>query len=144
MKNAVNRALEAMKAMRYILIVMSLVSVLSVSAHTPILSDWGKQPVAQMYSTSTMAGSGSSLPQAAITGSYVTGSYAGTYSPAHTPGVRPRRAVDEDDENDKPSTAWQEPMNDPLGDALWPLMVMALAYITLRVTRKRFRASRQL
>lgn len=52
-----------MKAMKHILIVIGLMSVITLTAQTVI-----EYPVAQMHSTSVMAESGSSLPNAAITG----------------------------------------------------------------------------
>ena len=49
--------------MKYILIVIGLVSILTIKAET-----WSEQPKASMHSTSTMPLSGSNLPQAASVG----------------------------------------------------------------------------
>ncbi len=135
-----------MKGIKYILMVFGLVSVLSVSAQIPT-SNWGKLPEARMYSTSTMAYSGSTLPQAAVTGVMVTGSRVGTYSPASKPHPgHVRRLVGEDDGfenegtgtgdlNNEPTTGKPgEP--DPIGDVLWPLLMMACAYAALRYRKR--------
>ena len=56
-----------MKTLRYMLIVVALLSVMSASAHM-FDKQWGQKPVMEMRSTSAMAYSGSTLPQAAATG----------------------------------------------------------------------------
>ena len=122
-----------MKTLRYLLIVMSLVSVLSVHAQST-----AQLPEAQMQSTSAMVGSGSTLPQAATTGAYVTGSTVGTYSPAKIHPGNVRRDVgggegewEDEDDPDNPG----EP--NPIGDAVWPLLALAAAYALLRVYRRK-------
>ena len=125
-----------MKALRYLLIIMSLVSVLNVSAQLPNQSEWEKQPVVQMRSTSAMVYSGSTLPQAAATG-VTMASVAETetstrpYHPGHI-----RRGIDDGDENEKPE-GWDDPYDDPLGDVLWPMMLMAMAYVVYLMSRKK-------
>ena len=127
MRNEVNRAHKAKTTLRYLLIMIGLVSVLSVSAQT-----LAQQPEARMQSTSIMAPCGSALPQAAVTGAVTTYS---TNSAAKVPGRR--RALDGDDQTpEKPDG----PMQDPIGDALWPLMLLACVYVLFRVRmRKRVR-----
>lgn len=123
-----------MKALRYLLIVMGLMSVLSISAQA-----LAQQPQAQMQSTSIIAGSGSQLPSAAVQGTYVTGTAVGTYTPANATNgpAKMRRDVGgggstaDDEDPDGPG----EPF--PLGDAGWPLMMLAAAYALLRLWRKR-------
>lgn len=133
MLNILNE-IKVMKALRYLLIVMSLVSVLSVKAQST-----AQLPEVQMQSTSVMMSSGSTLPQAATTGAYVTGSTVGSYSPAKIHPGQPRRAGEDDgfeDEGDEPSTGNPgEP--DPIGDVFWPLMLLACAYLIVRVARRR-------
>ena len=125
-----------MKALRYLLIIMSLVSVLNVSAQMPNQSEWGKQPVVQMRSTSAMAYSGSTLPQAAATGvTLATVADVETSTRPYHPG-RIRRAADDEDD-DTPPTDPHGPNEDPLGDVLWPLMLMALAYVVYLTSRKK-------
>ncbi len=125
-----------MKAMRYLLIVMSLVSVLSVTAQGT-----AQLPEAKMQSTSVMVGTGSSLPQAAATGVYVTGSTPASYSPAGRPGHIRKGASEEDEKDpDTPPADPHGPMEDPIGDAVWPLMLLAGLYLIIRVVRARKRA----
>jgi hypothetical protein len=118
-----------MKAMKYILIVIGLVSILTIKAET-----WSEQPKASMHSTSTMPLSGSNLPQAAVNGTYTT--YDQTNAPSG-----PRRIIDEDDEKDKEDNGWAEP-GLPLGDALLPLLLLAAGYAVYVARRKRVAAER--
>ena len=124
------KEIENMKALRYLLMVVAMVSVLSVKAQST-----AQLPEVQMQSTSVMVGSGSALPQAATTGAVLTGETPGTYSAAGHHG-HIRRGIDGDDDNDKPS-GWDDPYKDPIGDALWPLLVLASVYALLRVYRRK-------
>ena len=74
-----------------------------------------------MYSTSAMLGSGSSLPQAAVTGTSTT------YDDPSQTISGPRRIIDEDDNEEKENDGWAEP-GVPLGDALLPLLLLAVGY----------------
>ena len=114
-----------MKTLRYLLIVMSLVSVLSVRAQST-----AQLPEVQMQSTSVMVSSGSTLPQAAATGTVLTSEIPGSYSQIRLHGSQPRRSRPGDNE---------DPYKDPVGDAVWPLMVLACAYLIIRVVRARKR-----
>ena len=134
------KELKIMKALRYLLIVMGLMSVLSISAQA-----LAQQPQAQMQSTSIIAGSGSQLPSAAVQGTYVTGTTIGTYNPANVNG--PHRAKKEDNPGGGFNPGGEpgpgdntEPWEDPIGDAGWPLMMLALAYVCVRAFLKRKRA----
>ena len=125
-----------MKTLRYLLIVMGLMSVLSISAQA-----LAQEPQAQMQSTSIMAGSGSQLPSAAVQGTYVTGATIGTYSPANASG--PHRAKKED--NDWEDDEWGDtgdPWATPIGDVMWPLMLLACAYCAYLIIRTRKREAR--
>jgi len=104
-----------MKTMKQLLIVIGLVSLLNLLAQ-----DIYAMPEAHMYSTSTMVGSGTSLPQAAVTGTSTT------YDQSHTPSG-PRRIIDEEDEKDKENDGWKDP-GLPIGDALLPLLLLAAGY----------------
>ena len=124
-----------MKALRYLLMVVAMVSVLSVRAQST-----AQLPEAQMQSTSAMVGSGSTLPQAATTGAYVTGSTVGSYSPARMQSGRPgsiRRGTSDEDGGDTPPSDPQGPNENPIGDAVWPLLALAAAYAVLRVYRRK-------
>ena len=124
------KEVENMKALRYLLMVVAMVSVLSVKAQST-----AQLPEVQMQSTSVMVSSGSTLPQAATTGAVLTGETPGTYSAAGHHG-HIRRGIDGDDDNDKPS-GWDDPYKDPIGDAVWPLLVLASVYALLRVYRRK-------
>ena len=130
---------EIMKTLRYLLIAVMMLSVLSLSAQ-----NMAQQPNSTFQSTSTMVGTGSALPQAAQTGAYVTGSTPGSYSPAYTPGIRKGWGSGEGGEpgaggeGGEPGD-WHEPWEDPIGDAMLPLMLLAGAYLIMRVARKRQR-----
>ena len=115
--------MKIMKAMKFILIVLGLASVLSLSAQM-----FAEQPTVQMHSTSAMMSSGSELPQAAVTGTYTTYTSGPSYSPRG-----PQRGADNGDgaPEDPPG-----PNEYPLGDTPWLLMLLLVAGYALRVTRK--------
>ena len=119
------KEVENMKALRYLLMVVAMVSVLSVKAQST-----AQLPEVQMQSTSVMVGSGSALPQAATTGTVLTGETPGTYSAAGHHG-HIRRGLDEGDDEGtkKPGQPF------PIGDAVWPLILAAAVYGVYR--RKR-------
>ena len=124
-----------MKTLRYMLIVAALLSVMSASAHM-FDKQWGQKPVIEMRSTSAMAYSGSTLPQAAATGvTLATVADVETSTRPYHPG-HIRRGIDDDDKEEKPE-GWVDPYKDPLGDVLWPLMLMALAYVVYLKSRKK-------
>ena len=100
------------------------------------------RPETQKQSTSGMVYSGSTLPQAAATGTYVTGTTVGSYSPTKP---RPGHIRKDGDPFAGQGTAGDvnnpnEPAT-PLGDVLWPLMLVACMYALMRVilNRKRVR-----
>ena len=123
-----------MKKIKQIWIVLGLMASLSLGAQT-----LARMPEARMSSTSAMAYSGTTLPQAAVHGVYVTGSTPGTYSsysPVKASG-RPRRVGENDgfEEEETDPTKPGEPF--PIGDAALPLMLLAAAYALLRAFRRR-------
>ena len=109
--------------------VVAMVSVLGVYAQGT-----AQFPEATMQSTSTMVGTGSTLPQAAVSGASLAGETPAAYAPGRAGKIR--RDVggggtteDEDpDEQDEPF---------PMGDAALPLALCALAYLIVRVARRR-------
>jgi len=72
--------------------------------------------------------SGSTLPQAAVTGTTTTFS---TGRPGNI-----RRAADGDDDDTPPSDP-HGPMEDPIGDAMWPLALLACIYACVCAFRKK-------
>ena len=136
------KEIKNMKALRYLLIVIAMVSVLGVKAQT-----LAQMPKAQMKSTSGMVYSGSTLPQAAVQGTYVTGTTIGTYNPSNASG--PHRAKKEDDGwADEDPTEGQGDVTPPelpgdlvpIGDAAWPLALLACVYMCARAFLRRKRA----
>ena len=105
--------------------VVAMVSVLSVKAQGT-----AQLPEVEMHSTSTMAYSGSTLPQAAATGTVLTSETPGSYSQIRLHGGQPRRSRPGDNE---------DPYKNPVGDALWPLLALASVYALLRVYRRKRR-----
>ena len=133
-----------MKTLKYILSVIAILSVVSVSAATfgtPYRPQQRKvsystvqvgMPQATMSSTSTMMYSGSSLPLAAATG--VTTSY--DTNPSKAPG-RPRR-VGENDGFEEDEEDPDVPVNPfPVGDAVLPMMLLVAAYGAFLALRRR-------
>ena len=112
------KELKIMKTLRYLLMVVAMVSVLSVKAQST-----AQLPEVQMQSTSVMVGSGSALPQAAVTGVVTTDE-----APARANIGQPRRGRPGD---------WDDPYKDPIGDAVWPLMALASVYAVLRAYRRK-------
>jgi len=108
------------KTLRYLLIVVAMVSVLGVSAQGTT-----QLPEVQMQSTSTMVGTGSNLPQAATTGVVITTDDGSNGSVFGRQGhIRKSRPGDNKD-----------PYEDPIGDAVWLLILAAAVYGVYR--RKR-------
>lgn len=106
--------MKIMKAMKSLLIVLGLASVLSLSAQT-----FAEQPTVQMHSTSAMMGSGSELPQAAVTGTYTTYTSNGVGS-SYIPTGPQRGAAD----GDTPPSDPEGPMENPVGNTPWLLMLL--------------------
>ena len=116
-----------MKALRYLLIVMMVV-LSSVSAKAQLAQD--DDMGFKFYSTSPLPASGTGLPQAAVSGT----TFAGEAPAAYAPGS-PRRATDG---GDTPPVDPQGPNENPIGDGVWAMLLMAAGYLLYRVrTRER-------
>ena len=125
-----------MKTLRYLLIVMMVVlsSVSAKAQNSNHQSDSYTQMQNSMIgfrSTSTMQGSGSSIPTAAEYGVTFSDNLPEGDVQANAPGHlgNSRRARPDD---------WQDPMENPIGDGVWAMLLMAAGYLLYRVrTRKR-------
>ena len=106
-----------MKTLKYILSVFTLSVALSTSAQV-----WGQQPEYNMNSTSTMVGTGTSLPMAASEGVQMT------YGEEETRSSIPRRVGRGDNQGD--------PGAIPIGGVVWPLLLMAVGYCVRKSVRK--------
>ena len=137
-----------MKALRYLLIVLGMMSVLAMSAQTfgkPYRSQYTQQqmksglytqaPSVEMRSTSALSGSGSTLPQAALTGAY-TADEVGTTTPTKPFGRIRREDKDGDGFEDEEDPELPD-VPYPIGDAALPLMLLACAYLLVRAMRRR-------
>jgi hypothetical protein len=108
-------------------IIMIIMGVALIALPT-MAQEYGQQqygataPNAQIQSTSTFTGSGSAYSSNPTLNSDGTATYNGaSYSPAKAPGG-PRRVFDVGGETGKSTES-------PVGDALLPLMLMALAFV---------------
>ena len=113
-----------MKTLKYIL----LISLVCVSLPMAVAQSWAQQPGTEFHSTSTMMGSGSELPMAAVDGvmtAEATGNNMG--GDAYRP-TGPQR-VD-------PNTPPEDPYDGPLGDTPWFFMLLLALGYALRVARK--------
>jgi len=133
-----------MKTVRYIWIILGLLSVVAIEAATygkPYQPQYqhraayfhaqsrADMPIATMGSVnSTMMYSGTALPLAAATGVSTTDD-----SPSNG-GGGPRRIGGNTSGG---SENREDPFEDPIGDAVLPLMLLALAYILMRARKKR-------
>lgn len=115
-----------MKAMKQILVVIGLISVLTIGAQK--IKEY---PTIQMNSTSAMIGAGSALPCAAATGYVSADDHLEDYS-----SRGPQRAASKEDEGDTPPQDPNGPMEEPLTDTVPCLLFLALGY-ALYVARKK-------
>ena len=143
MKNEVNRASKAKKTtLRYLLSMIAVVSVLSLNAQTPnygkpykgqetqSVSTTAQMPAATMGSVDAgFVQSGSNLPLAAQSGVVTTYDEEQDPSRRNISGPRKERPGD-----------WTDPY--PLGDVMWPLMLLACAYCAYLIIRTRRREAR--
>lgn len=113
--------MKIMKTMKFLLIVLGLASVLSISAQT-----FAEQPSMQMHSTSAMMSSGSELPQAAVTGVSTTYTSDGVGS-SYIPTGPQRSGENRPGDNAEPY---------PLGDTPWLLMLLLALGYALRIGKK--------
>lgn len=132
-----------MKKFGYLLMMLMLLSGLSLSAqnygkpyrpqHTQKqqnMYDYSQTPTVTMRSTSTFGSSGSALPQAAVTGTYTADQMNAPAHPGHL-----RRDMDGGFEDEEDPEIPEIPF--PLGDAVLPLLLMALAFCGVVYFRRR-------
>ena len=141
-----------MKKLGYLLMMLMMLVGLSLNAQTygkPYRSPYAGQknvsgvyqqmPSVSMRSTSTLYSSGSTLPQAAITGTYTADEMN---APARIGPKRVGGSGFADDDDDNPTDKDNEDPNDPgdtvpLGDAVLPLLLCAFAFCGVVYMRKR-------
>ena len=139
-----------MKAMKFIAIVMAMLVLPLASSKAQFMTSENKQAFShhdatkayEFQSTSTMAGSGSSLPISARDGFTVganspednNSSSDGRPGPRRIGGSGSGTGGNEAEEND-------DPQETPIGDGMWVMMLLALTYCAY-VARNRVRAVR--
>ena len=117
-----------MKRLRQRLIVLGLVSALGIGAQSI-----AQQPKSEFRSTSIMPGSCSTLPQAATTGAVLSGSVPAVYNPYSESSSGPRRTVGVGGGGVEPDPDPETPTEpSPIGDAILPLLLLAIGYAVLR------------
>lgn len=123
-----------MRNMKYLLIaaILSIASVLS-AANTATQTLAQQPEIIQMQSTSVMQTSGSTLPQAAVTGTATTsGENGSSIGQGHIRRGTWNPGGEEPDEGDN-----TEPWADPIGDGIIALMLLAGAYVCVRAFRRK-------
>ena len=147
MRNEVNRAHKAKTTLRYLLSLIAILSVVSVSAATfgtTYQRQYNRQTRGIRYentctqmptlSMSTMNASmmksGTTLPLAAATGVSVAED-----SPTFNKGPRRMKMEDDEFENEEEPDVPINPF--PLGDGIVPMMLMALAWVMVRMIRRK-------
>ena len=120
-----------MKALRYLFILMGMVSMLRVGAQGLVAF-----PSVDFRSTSTMAGSGSKLPQAAKTGAMLSDATPLASRPDMTGMIKSSGNPFEGGGTAGEVTTPIEP-GTPVGDAMIPLSLMLLIYVGRRVVMLR-------
>lgn len=121
-----------MKALRYLLIAMVLV-LATMSAQAQFAQQDNQDY--QFRSTSTLVGSGSSLPNAAQSGVVVGSTFPGDNSSSN--GRKPRRSIGDGDDDIPVPGDNEDPNATPVGDGVWALLLLALAYGGYMVYRRR-------
>ena len=113
-----------MKTLKYIL----LISLVCVSLPMAVAQSWAQQPGTEFHSTSTMMGSGSELPMAAVDGVMTADVVGNGMGGDNYIATGPQRV--------SPDTPPEDPYDGPLGDTPWFFMLLLVAGYALRVARK--------
>lgn len=113
-----------MKTLKYIL----LISLVLVSLPMAVAQSWAQQPSTEFHSTSTMMGSGTELPMAAIDGVMTADVVGNGMGGDNYIATGPQRVG--------PETPPEDPFDGPLGDMPWLLMLLLALGYALRVGKK--------
>ena len=119
-----------MKTLRYLLITFAVMMSMHIANATA--QSLATEPQYGFQSTSSMAGSGSTLPQAAAEGAYTTCDEGSGIARNNNSGIR--RWGDEGgsgEPGDRP-----EPYESPIGEGIWALLALAAGYAVFRIRRK--------
>ena len=113
-----------MKTLKYIL----LISLVLVSLPMAVAQSWAQQPSTEFHSTSTMMGSGTELPMAAVDGVMTADIVGNGMGGDNYIATGPQRVG--------PDTPPEDPYDGPLGDTPWLLMLLLALGYALRVGKK--------
>lgn len=91
----------------------------------------------EFYSTSTMTGSGSSLPISARNGLTIGANAPDDNVSANVSSRGPRRAKMDEDEEIDINTPGQGGSQAPVGEGMWVLLLMAAGYVGWMMLRRR-------
>ena len=132
------KELMVMKALRYLLITF-MISLMAVSAEAQSLA---QKPEIGFQSTSSMVGSGTTLPMAVETGAYTTYDVNAPGTRSNKAGIR--RGLDDDDKEITTPDDNADIDATPIGDGIGALALLACAYVLLRYVRMRKRAKQMM
>ena len=129
------KVLEIMKTLRYLLISFAVMMVMSVGAQ-----GLAQEPTTEFHSTSSMVGSGSTLPMAVESGAYTT------YDVNNDAGQGVIRKIGGGNSGggDPGPTDPDDPYATPIWDGIGALALLACAYALLRYVRMRKRAKQMM
>ena len=108
------------KTLRYLLIAVAAMAVMSVSAQS-----LAELPRADFHSTSSMVTSGSTLPQAAASGVQMSYDFTGG-TRANKPTIK--TWGEEGGSGTGEPGDWHEPYEDPIGEGMWALLFCAAVF----------------
>ncbi len=140
--------LEIMKALRYLLMICTLTMAAVTFGQAQFKTRENKAAFDyqvgkthfDFYSTSTMTGSGSSLPLAARNGLSIGAENPDDNAAAGILAYGPRRAKAEDslfDDDDIGGTSKPQEPGTPVGDGTWVMLVMAMGFAGWMTLRRR-------
>ena len=134
--------MKTMKQNLAIIAIIVVAAVMALPAAAQQFNSFGGAvaPQASFQSTSTMRGSGSSYSSNPMISSYGTAVYNGAAA-SYGPHRMKKDEGDELFEDEEIQDNLKEP-GQPIGDAVLPLMLCALAYLIVRATRKRAKGER--
>ena len=144
------KELRIMKTLRYLLIICTLTMAAAMFGQAQFKTAENKKAFDnslnrtrfEFYSTSTLKGSGSSLPIAARNGFTVGATTPDDNSSSSTSSRRPRRVIgDGDDDIPKPDDN-ESPEATPVGEGMWVMMLLAAGYGAWMMRRVRAQRSR--
>ena len=125
-----------MKTLRYLLITFAVMMVVNVQAAQAKAQSLAQQPTTEFHSTSTMVGSGTTLPMAVESGAYTTYDVNASGTRSNKAGIR---TVSGGQTGGGPDER-EDPYGNPIGDGVWAMMMAAAVYgVWCMVYRRRKR-----